>query len=389
MTQNQSNKDTLLTTAACVHGQAEDGFVYRGLNGLELPMHLVIPNAFGTKSGVEMGFCSTTTKRAVAVQYASQGRNPVIFRIRMGEVNHGAALTELSQFPGEAEILFPPLCNLELEGESRVQLFQGKPITVLQLMVSVNVKARTIDELIEARKQIQMQMLENFVGESKRHADEVAEQRHAVASDLARRLDQQLHIVSSQDLPKLHDALLEVSDPTTGERLVTLGLPLPGPLARAKKRLCLNHGASLEALCHVEKQLRNVGLSQRHKQGEAGAGQDSPALWEREREREREAARERRSVAERERDAASLPLVRKRIEWMNTICKRLASSEDAVRVAARVEAENALAACSEEFEDFTSKTDDFEMVCVASYLFVSVACAYVKATQDGASRTFA
>ena len=76
-----------MTTAACVYAQAEDGFVYRGLYGLELPMHLVIPNAFGTKSGVEMGFCSTTTKRAVAVQYASQGRNPVIFRIRMGEVN--------------------------------------------------------------------------------------------------------------------------------------------------------------------------------------------------------------------------------------------------------------------------------------------------------------
>ena len=137
-----------------------------------------------------------------------------------------------------------------------------------------------------------MQMRDNILGESKRHADEVAEQRHAVASDLARLVDQQLLNVSSQELPELHDAILEVSHPTTGERLVTLGLPLPGPLARAKKRLCLNHGASLEALCHVEKQLRNVGLSQRHKQGEAGAGQDSVVLWERERERERSSERE-------------------------------------------------------------------------------------------------
>ena len=44
----------LMTAAACVHAHAEDGFVYRGLNGLELPTQLVVPNAFGTRSGVEV-----------------------------------------------------------------------------------------------------------------------------------------------------------------------------------------------------------------------------------------------------------------------------------------------------------------------------------------------
>ena len=61
------------------------------------------------------------------------------------------------------QILFPPLCNLELEGDPFVCWYDGIPITVLQMGISVNIKARTIDELIEARKQIQIQMLENFI----------------------------------------------------------------------------------------------------------------------------------------------------------------------------------------------------------------------------------
>jgi hypothetical protein len=166
-----------------------------------------------------MGFCSTTAQLAVALQYVGKGRNPIIFQIRMGEVDHGASLTEVSQFPGEAEILFPPLSNFELEGEPRMQLHDGRPITVLQLGISVNVKSRTIDELIEGRKQIQMQMLQNFLDESKRQEDEVAEQRHAVASDLALRLNQQLQTADSEDL---RTELLKLSHPTTGERLVTL-----------------------------------------------------------------------------------------------------------------------------------------------------------------------
>lgn len=40
---------------------AEDGFVYRGLSGLELPRNFIVPNAFGTRSGVEVCFKTQQT----------------------------------------------------------------------------------------------------------------------------------------------------------------------------------------------------------------------------------------------------------------------------------------------------------------------------------------
>ena len=143
----------------------EDGFVYRGLNGLDLPRDLISPNAFGTRSGVESGFCSTSTNRAVALQvrfgtdlfvcsqqagglaseffcafqtfkrefpnnfsldkmyryqYSAEGKNPIVFQIRVGEVNHGAALTEISQFPGEEEV---PETHLRAIGKHRVCVY--------------------------------------------------------------------------------------------------------------------------------------------------------------------------------------------------------------------------------------------------------------------------
>jgi hypothetical protein len=53
-----------LSTPAVSHSMervgAEDGFVYRGLSGLELPRNFIVPNAFGTRSGVEVCFCVRT-----------------------------------------------------------------------------------------------------------------------------------------------------------------------------------------------------------------------------------------------------------------------------------------------------------------------------------------
>ena len=75
----------------------EGGFVYRGLCGIRIPDSMITPNAFGTRSGVEFGFLSTTSLKEVAMQYVGNGANPVVFEMRVGQVDHGATLSEISQ----------------------------------------------------------------------------------------------------------------------------------------------------------------------------------------------------------------------------------------------------------------------------------------------------
>ena len=87
--------------------------VYRGLGGMLLPSAFHDPDALGCMGGVERAFMSTTTKRAIAVQY-SGNKTPTIFQISIGQIDMGASLNVLSQYAGEEEILMPPLSNLEV-----------------------------------------------------------------------------------------------------------------------------------------------------------------------------------------------------------------------------------------------------------------------------------
>mmetsp|Transcript_74735 Transcript_74735/g.206117 ORF Transcript_74735/g.206117 Transcript_74735/m.206117 type:complete len:507 (-) Transcript_74735:139-1659(-) len=83
--------------------------VYCGASGV-LPEDFWRENDHGVKGGVELGFMSTTTSRATAIEYANQ-QTPtakMLFEIKMGMIDRGADLGCLSQFD-ENEILFAPL----------------------------------------------------------------------------------------------------------------------------------------------------------------------------------------------------------------------------------------------------------------------------------------
>ena len=62
---------------------------------------------------------------------------PTLFEIQLGQVDRGATLSWISQFPGEAEVLLPPLSNLEVVGEP----FTMGTVRVVKLRVNVNLKA--------------------------------------------------------------------------------------------------------------------------------------------------------------------------------------------------------------------------------------------------------
>ena len=66
--------------------------------------------AVGPGSGIEYGFMSTTTEKAVALRYgqdwdAARGLSYVM-EFALDSLNRGALLQWLSQYPGEAEVLY-------------------------------------------------------------------------------------------------------------------------------------------------------------------------------------------------------------------------------------------------------------------------------------------
>jgi hypothetical protein len=58
---------------------------------------------------------STTTDRATASAYSGVAKDRgIVLEIAAGEVDKGASISFLSQYPGEAEFLMPPLTCLEV-----------------------------------------------------------------------------------------------------------------------------------------------------------------------------------------------------------------------------------------------------------------------------------
>jgi len=99
---------------------------------------------------------------------------PTLFEIQLGQVDRGATLRWISQFPLEEEVLLPPLSNLEVVGEPVTIMREGLPVSVCQLRVNVNLKGLTIDELQQRRKMLHVSMCDNLMSEAELTAMEKA-----------------------------------------------------------------------------------------------------------------------------------------------------------------------------------------------------------------------
>eukprot|EP00291_Cryptomonas_curvata_P030574 CAMPEP_0172208590 /NCGR_PEP_ID=MMETSP1050-20130122/34565_1 /TAXON_ID=233186 /ORGANISM="Cryptomonas curvata, Strain CCAP979/52" /LENGTH=445 /DNA_ID=CAMNT_0012888215 /DNA_START=1008 /DNA_END=2342 /DNA_ORIENTATION=- len=97
--------------------------------------------------------------KAVATQYSGVDKQRgSVFEIVPGRIDIGAELSWLSQYPGEAEYLFPPLSCLEVIDEPHVQ---GQ-VVVFPLRVNINLKGLTLEQLEERRKVLHMAMADNL-----------------------------------------------------------------------------------------------------------------------------------------------------------------------------------------------------------------------------------
>jgi hypothetical protein len=90
----------------------KNSVVWRGMRNLR------VTEAFMKQGGTELAFMSTTLDLSVAVRYALSSHSLLFKIVAPNFMACGAELQWLSAFPGEAEVLFPPLTYLQPTGRT-------------------------------------------------------------------------------------------------------------------------------------------------------------------------------------------------------------------------------------------------------------------------------
>merc|ERR1712039_416346 len=91
------------------------------------------------QGGTELAPMSTTSNLEVAAKYASSG-DSVLLKITLDNfMQYGADLQWLSAFPGEAEVLYPPLTYLQptTKEPQVVELQSGSKFTVYEVRPTI------------------------------------------------------------------------------------------------------------------------------------------------------------------------------------------------------------------------------------------------------------
>ena len=86
--------------------------LYRGL------ANRTVPPAFFKEGGTEYAPMSTTNDLSVAVRYSASRSSVLLRMVTKSFIERGADISYLSAFPGEAEVLFPPLTYLKPSGRT-------------------------------------------------------------------------------------------------------------------------------------------------------------------------------------------------------------------------------------------------------------------------------
>jgi hypothetical protein len=155
--------NSMLRKASFVSKIPAGRVVYRGISGVKLPDKLLCLEEGGGRGGVEYGFFSTTTSREVAVSYLASKGMPVLFQIEVGDIDRGADLAFLSQYPLEREILIPPMSYLEVVGEYFQMESDKGTVKVYPARINCNLKSQTIEE-INAHRQKEVLSLLPYLG---------------------------------------------------------------------------------------------------------------------------------------------------------------------------------------------------------------------------------
>ena len=114
------------------------------MSGVKLPECFMIAKEGGGKGGVDFAFVSTSTDRTVAANYVGGKEMPILFEFEVGDVDRGASLSFLSQYPNESEILIPPLSYLEVTGEPFLEPTEKGDVWVYPARINCNLKSQVL-----------------------------------------------------------------------------------------------------------------------------------------------------------------------------------------------------------------------------------------------------
>ena len=156
--------------------------LYRGFGGLALPDQFYKAPESGYKGFVEWGFMSTTSDKAVAIEYTgiSKGKLfPTLLQVRPAAVDHGGDISEYSQFPGEREYLWNPCSLLESNGDPFFEVTKYGIVTIIPVRMNNNVKTLTVEQLLEQKKQMHISGFEFLLNEVKFELSRATEERMA------------------------------------------------------------------------------------------------------------------------------------------------------------------------------------------------------------------
>ncbi len=112
--------------------EQQEMVVWRGMRNVR------VTDAFMKHGGTELAFMSTTTDLRVAVRYALSPHSLLFKIVAPNFMSLGAELKWLSAFPGEAEVLFPPLTFLKPTGRTdRVDAVDSNGCSVTFTIVEI------------------------------------------------------------------------------------------------------------------------------------------------------------------------------------------------------------------------------------------------------------
>ena len=146
--------------------------LYRGLGGtMELPDHFLNVDDNGCRGFAEWGFMSTTADKSIAIQYSGvrEGKPlAMLFEIQVSSVDRGACIRDFSQYPGEVEYLWVPCSFVEPSGSPYLEVTQHGVASVVRVRVNANLRALTVEDVLEMKKQAHLVSFKYLLDETRR-----------------------------------------------------------------------------------------------------------------------------------------------------------------------------------------------------------------------------
>lgn len=189
------SKNTFSTTihvlVSAVHkisrvARLPDGLVlYCGLGGLmELPPSFWRSDERGVKGYAEWGFRSTTSDKAVAIQYSGveQGRPlAMVLKLEVHAVDRGASIRDFSQYPREVEYLWVPCSYLEPSGPAELEVTPHGIVSTIPVRANANLITSTIEELVSQKRSMHLAAFAFLLDELQADLEALAEEGGAAA----------------------------------------------------------------------------------------------------------------------------------------------------------------------------------------------------------------